>query len=76
MIFDIVCVCVCGNLKTQSLLYGVIELMKLFFFTAFKQMFLKERIDRTAIFIFVKMNHSGKTFFTLWLWGWYILLKN
>ena len=53
MIFDIVCVCVCGwgggDLKTQSLLYGVIELMKLLFLKAFKQMFLKERIDRTAI---------------------------
>ena len=61
MIFDIVCAC--WNLKPQSLLYGVIELMKLFFFLkAFKQMFLKERIDRTAIIIFVKINHSGKTF--------------
>ena len=54
--------CVCGNLKTQSLFYGVIELMKLLFLKAFKQMFLKERIDRTAIIIFVKINHSGKTF--------------
>ena len=36
--------------------------MKLFFLKAFKQMFLKERIDRTAIIIFVKINHSGKTF--------------
>ena len=60
MIFDIVCVG--GNLKTQSLFYGVIELMKLLFLKAFKQMFLKERIDRTAIIIFVKINHSGKTF--------------
>ena len=25
-------------------------------------MFVKERIDRTAIIIFVKINHSGKTF--------------
>ena len=57
-----VCVCVCGNLKTQSLFYGVIELMKLLFLKAFKQMFLKERIDRTAIIIFAKINHSGKTF--------------
>ena len=52
----------CDNLKTQSLLYRVNELMKLFFLKAFKQMFLKERIDRTAIIIFVKINHSGKTF--------------
>ena len=76
MIFDIVCVCVWEFENSIIWLYGVIELMKLFFLKAFKQMFLKERIDRTAIFIFVKMNHSGKTFFTLWLWGWYILLKH
>ena len=50
MIFGILCVC--ENLKTQSLLYGVIELMKLF--KQIKQMFLKERIDRTAIIIFVR----------------------
>ena len=36
--------------------------MKLFFLKAFNQMFLKERIDRTAIIIFVKINHSGKIF--------------
>ena len=34
--------------------------MKLTFLTAFKQMFLKERIDRTVIIILVKIDHSGK----------------
>ena len=36
--------------------------MKLIFLKAFKQMFLKERIDRTVIIILVKINHSGKEF--------------
>ena len=36
--------------------------MKLIFLQAFKQMFLKERIDRTVIIILVKINHSGKAF--------------
>ena len=49
-------------MKIQSLFYGVIGLIKLLFLKAFKQMFLKERIDRTAIIILVKINHSGKTF--------------
>ena len=61
MIFAL-CVWGKGNLKIQSLLYGVIGLIKLLFLNAFKQMFLKERIDRTAIIILVKINHSGKTF--------------
>ena len=34
--------------------------MKLIFLKAFKQMFLKERIDRTVIIILVKIDHSGK----------------
>ena len=53
---------VCGNLKIQLLLQGVDGLMKLIFLKAFKQMFLKERIDRTVIIILVKINHSGKAF--------------
>ena len=53
---------VCGNLKIQSLLQGSVGLMKLIFLKAFKQMFLKERIDRTVIIILVKINHSGKAF--------------
>ena len=61
MIFAL-CVCERGKLKIQSLFYGVIGLIKLLFLKAFKQMFLKERIDRTAIIILVKINHSGKTF--------------
>ena len=36
--------------------------MKLIFLKAFKQMFLKERIDRTVIIILAKINHSGKEF--------------
>ena len=36
--------------------------MKLIFLKAFKQIFLKERIDRTVIIILVKINHSGKEF--------------
>ena len=36
--------------------------MKLIFLKAFKQMFLKERIDRTVIIILVKIDHSGKAF--------------
>ena len=53
---------VCGNQKIQSLLQGVVGLMKLIFLKAFKQMFLKEQIDRTVIIILVKINHSGKAF--------------
>ena len=36
--------------------------MELIFLKAFKQMLLKERIDRTVIIILVKINHSGKAF--------------
>ena len=36
--------------------------MKLIFLKAFKQMFLKERIDRTVIIILVKIDHSGNAF--------------
>ena len=36
--------------------------MKLIFLKEFKQMFLKERIDRTVIIILVKIDHSGKAF--------------
>ena len=53
---------VCGNVKIQSLLEGVVGLMKLIFLKAFKQMILKERIDRTVIIILIRINHSGKAF--------------
>ena len=64
MIFAL-CVCGRGKLKIQSLFYGVIGLIKLLFLKAFKQMFLKERIDRTAIIILVKINHSAKHFYIM-----------
>ena len=40
----------------------MVSLMKLIFLKAFKQMFLKERIDRTVIITLVKIDHSGKAF--------------
>ena len=43
--------------------------MKLIFLKAFKQMFLKERINRTVIIILVKINQNAKTFSPYGTWA-------
>ena len=43
--------------------------MKMIFLKAFKQMFLKERIDRTVIIILVKINYSSKAFSPFGCWA-------